>query len=58
MTGAFNQRSFHAHIAPFGLPHAAAPRLRAMILKHAQIILRAALLGGAFLGYALSQFAG
>lgn len=57
MTEAVNQRSFHARIAPFGLPYAAAPRLRAAILKHAEIILRVALLCGAFLGYALSQFA-
>jgi hypothetical protein len=56
MTGAVNSRGFHAHITPFGLPHAAAPRLRAAVLKHAEIILRVALLCGAFLGYALSQF--
>ncbi len=52
---AANDRPFHA--SRFGVPSAAASRLRAAILKHADVILRIALLCGAFVGYALSEIA-
>jgi hypothetical protein len=54
MIGAANERSFHAGVPRFGVPSIAASRLRAAILRHADVILRIALLCGAFVGYALS----
>lgn len=54
MFGAANDRPFHAGASRFGVPSIAASRLRAAILKHADVILRIALLCGAFVGYALS----
>ena len=57
MIGIVHQDQFADGLPRFGLPAGAASRLRAALLAHAEVILRIALLAGAFVWYALSQVA-
>lgn len=57
MIGFVHQRQFGGGVPRFGLPAGAASRLRAALLARAEVILRIAMLAGAFVGYALSQVA-
>jgi hypothetical protein len=50
-------RGFDVGMSRLGMPSIAAARLRSAIVDHSDVILRIALLSGAFVGYALSGIA-
>jgi hypothetical protein len=54
MLATANERWFDLEISRLGVPSIAATRLRRAIVAHSDVILRVALLSGAFVGYALS----
>jgi hypothetical protein len=54
MLATAHERWFDLEISRLGVPSIAATRLRRAVVAHSDVILRVALLCGAFVGYALS----